>query len=273
MKNIFSISLILFCLSKLVFSQQELSLGELKKTFESFEYNTVIELSDKILETKINLSDEDKIEIYRLKAIAAYSLWNEDLSAKSFTEILKINSNYSLDEIKTSPKIVNFFKKIKIDYLKNISQVNRTTEDTISLVLQQQVEQPKVIQSGYTPLYTFIPGYAQIQSGSLTKGWILSSLAAVSLGSMLYFVFDCNSKEEKYLNENQPALIESKYNSYNTAYKSRNISIAAVVAIWLYSQIDFYLFGGRSELSSFQSQLKINPHSNHSFEIHLPINF
>lgn len=273
MKNIFSISLVLFSLSRLVFSQQELSLDELKKTFESFEYNAVIELSDKILKAKINLSDEDKIEIYRMKAISAYSLWNEDLSAKSFTEILKINSNYNLDEIRTSPKIVEFFKKIKIDYLKNIPPVNRTSGDTISLVIQQPVEQPKVIQSEYNPLYAFIPGYAQIQSGSLTKGWILSSVAAVSLGSMLYFIFDCNSKEAKYLNENQPTLIESKYNSYNTAYKSRNISIVAVVAIWLYSQIDFYLFGNRSELSSFQNQFKVNQYNNNSFELHLPINF
>ena len=86
------------------------------------------------------------------------------------------------------------------------------------------------------------PGMGHLYLSNNAKGWILTSLNTAALGSMLYFIFDSRNKELDYLEQTEPALINEKYDKYNTSYKIRNTLIITYAVIWIYSQIDLLFF-------------------------------
>jgi hypothetical protein len=83
-----------------------------------------------------------------------------------------------------------------------------------------------------------LPGWGHICLGDKTKGWLIASAAALSVGSMVYFIANTNKKEKDYHNENNQSLIPDKYDSYNKSYKTKNLLIASSVILWAYAQID-----------------------------------
>ena len=91
-----------------------------------------------------------------------------------------------------------------------------------------------------------LPGWGHFYSSDDTKGYILSSLSAVTLGVMIYSIFDTQTKENEYLAETTPLLIQEKYGQYNSSYKTRNILIASYALLWMYSQIDLLYFSANN---------------------------
>ncbi|MBN1638147.1 MAG: hypothetical protein JW866_04215 [Ignavibacteriales bacterium] len=241
------ILILLFCvyiLSPNVFCQVRDKIDYLHNQYEKFEYKVAVETADYLLNIKDSLSVDEVLDVLVLKSISHYSL-NEMKSAKRcFIEILKIQDTYQLDKSKISPKIITFFEETREDY----SQIARDfkTEENISDSLF--VEQIKITEMKSDLFKTafiksvIFPGWGHFEIGNNTKGWILSSLNAVNLGTLIYFVFDCSKKEKAYLNETNFELIESKYNQYNSSYKTRNILFLSYLAIWLYTQVDIWFF-------------------------------
>ncbi|OGV88193.1 MAG: hypothetical protein A3J88_01340 [Melioribacter sp. RIFOXYB12_FULL_38_5] len=70
----------------------------------------------------------------------------------------------------------------------------------------------------------------------------MGGLSTANLAAMIYYVFDTNKKEDAYLKETNKFLVDQKYASYNSSYKTRNILIATYAALWIYSQIDLHFF-------------------------------
>jgi hypothetical protein len=102
----------------------------------------------------------------------------------------------------------------------------------------------------------------------------LTSVGAVSLGAAIYYAVDSNTKEKKYLDETDPALIPSLYSKYNTSYKLRNFSLLSFAAVWLYSQIDLLFFSEDTlpvNAPSQQTGLNVGPGGGMRFSI--SINF
>ncbi|MHC1739377.1 MAG: hypothetical protein AB9882_15325 [Ignavibacteriaceae bacterium] len=226
------------------FSQDSASsIDSLKKMFNSFEYMKVISYSGKLLLTK-DLDEKEKTEILKMKAISHYSLWDEQAAELSFIELLKLNRDYELDSRETSPKIVTFFNNIKDLYL---FELYKEIARSDSLKGLQKEEPPKSVVIIHDRNFDYLksmilPGWGQISSGETTKGWIFSALSSAALISSVYFIIDSNNKENNYLGEINRDLIESRYSEYNSSYKLRNISLALYAALWVYSQLDFYLF-------------------------------
>ncbi len=226
---------------------QELSskLNLLQKSFDNFEYGKVILMADSLLSHKKNFSEADLQEIYRMKGISQYSLLKKGEARKSFIEILKINHNYTLDPLKTSPKIVSFFNGIKTD-INQIQEKNnqtvRTKTDTIYIAevvpdLEGEINlKQSILRSA------ILPGWGQLYNDEVTKGTIITAAGALSLASMIYFIIDSNKKEKNYLSATQPSDIAFKYNAFNRSYHFRNISIIIFAAVWIYSQIDLIFF-------------------------------
>jgi len=88
----------------------------LRLKFRNFEYDSVITLAAKLLQERESLSTADQIKVLEMKAISHYSLLEMNASLSCFLEILKLDSSYELDPIKTSPKILSFFNEIKAGF-------------------------------------------------------------------------------------------------------------------------------------------------------------
>lgn len=220
----------------------------LLKLFETFQYHRVITLADSLLNYEYNFTNEQIIEIYRVKGISEYSLLEEANTKKSFLAILNLNHNFELDPEITSPKIISFFNNVKSEYLIDLTKQkekqieNQKPQDTLytTKIVQSFTAKENLRKAMMRSLV--MPGWGQIFAGEKTKGYILTSLGTISLGSMLYFIFNANQKQDAYLSEKDSYLIAERYNDYNNAYRLRNASIISFTVIWLYSQIDLLFF-------------------------------
>lgn len=232
--------LLLFC-SMFFAQQQGDSLSIVKKNFESFNFQEVIKLSNKLLLRRDSLNINDVKEIFRMKAISHFSLNESDSSKNSFIEILKIDSSFNLDSSKTSPKIISFFNKIKADYINIVSKRPAETKMKVDTVYipqyVQNFESERALRNSIARSL-ILPGWGHLYSGYTAKGLIFTTLTLAALGSTIYYIIDTHKKEDEYLEQVTPAAIRAKYHDYNLSYYRRNISIISLAAVWLYSQID-----------------------------------
>ncbi|MCL5031569.1 MAG: hypothetical protein M1480_21400 [Bacteroidetes bacterium] len=224
----------------------------MKQQLESFQYNKAINDANELLENKVKINDKDLIEIYRIKAIAQYSLQNEKGAKESFFNILKIDTTFTLDPSTTSPKIIAFFDQVKNDYLQvfeSEKQIVKTKTDTVYIpkIVHSEQSTSELKQAAIRSV--ILPGWGHLYMGDNLKGTILTSLSLITLGSSIYFIIDSNKKERLYLDALDPSLIQQRYNDYNKSYKLKNISLVSFAAVWLYSQIDLLFFSGKNPLN------------------------
>jgi hypothetical protein len=246
---------------------QKVEISEIKNRFETFDYKNVIRLSERAIIDQQLYNEDDFIEILTMKAIAHYSLAEEESSKRSFIDILKLKNDFRLDSVKTSPKVISFFQGIKSEFLNQKDKLNKNSFsfDNPGLL---QIEKNIFVNSFARSV--ILPGWGHLYLENNPRGWILSSLSAAAFGTMVYFIFDANSKEKKYLNETDQNLIKSKYDDYNSSFKIRNVLIAAFSSLWIYSQVDLLFFSDDLFASKINAEIVTN--SNKS-EIELSVKF
>lgn len=271
---------IFFICLDISFSQVNDSINIITENFRNFEYAEVIRLSEYLLRSKETLNNNQLMEVYTMKGISHYS-FGEDYNAKeSFIAILNMDSSYTLDPNKTSPKIITFYNEIKKEYLKNFPK-NDIEEKPAQSVKIDTVFIPRILRDVESEnnlknsmiRSLILPGLGHLYNESTTKGWILTSLSAVSLTSIIYFIVDSNKKEKEYLQERNRDLIEDKYDSYNLSSGLKNISIGSFVVIWLYSQFDLLLLSEDDGLSESINMPSLEYSPNRGFELSYRIIF
>ncbi|MCB0743309.1 MAG: hypothetical protein H6613_06120 [Ignavibacteriales bacterium] len=85
---------------------------KLQNYFQNCEYQKAIELAEIILKD-ISLKGNDKTEILIIKGVSEFSLNKIAAAEETFTELLLLNENITLDTRAVSPKIVEFFNELK----------------------------------------------------------------------------------------------------------------------------------------------------------------
>ena len=211
-----------------------------------------------------------------MKAISLYTMNKGGAAKQSFIQILKLNPSYKLDSTNTSPKIISFFNNIKVNLADSLARQKPESSRVDTLYLTKKIpdaeHEAKLKQAMLRSV--LLPGLGHLYRGEKVKGWILTSVGAVSLGAAIYYAVDSNTKEKKYLDETDPALIPSLYSKYNTSYKLRNFSLLSFAAVWLYSQIDLLFFSEDTlpvNVPSQQTGLNVGPGGGMRFSI--SINF
>jgi hypothetical protein len=246
MKSFIFIPILIFSLH--AFAQEQNSLKSIINSYEAFNYVDVIRKSEQAISNKGNYSDKELIDIYMLKGISHYSISEELNAQKCFIEILKLHSEYSPDPAAVSPKIISLFNTTKETFIKIRDEQlneNKKLSDNSDSLLTIKIQLLEMNNSTYKRALTkslLLPGWGHFELNQETKGWVLSSLSVASLATMIYYIFDTNSKEKEYLSEANESLIREKYNSYNSSYRIRNLSIILFSAIWSYSQFDIIFF-------------------------------
>lgn len=250
--------IIFFFFTCQLFSQESISIGEIRDKYESFEYESAIHLADKLLAAQDSLLHNDLVNIYIMKAVSHYSIGDRLSSRQSFIELLNLDKNYQLDPVTISPKIITFFNEIKETYQpieKDIPEEKITVMDTLKISDPMILKIQKEIIQGSAIRSILLPGWGHIYLEDNPKGWILTSASALTLGSMIYFIFDTNSKEQDYLNESREDLISKKYDDFNTSYRIRNTLIISYIVLWIYSQIDIFFFSDDRISQKINSEL------------------
>lgn len=248
MRRLFLSLLILFVSVNIKSIYAQEIFREIKENFQSFEYQKVITLASKVIDSNLIYSKDTLIEVYRMKAISHYTLKDERLAEKCFREILKLKLDFELDTIQTSPKIVAFFKMVRDDYRKELRKSELTQpkdKDSTELAIQQKNFMLERLESNYKNSIArslVFPGWGQLYLGQTAKGLILFSATIVSYSGLVYSIIETNKREKQYLNELDESLIAQRYKEYNSSYKLRNAFILSTALIWVFSQFDLLFF-------------------------------
>lgn len=261
--------LFFFSITISTFSQ---SLNDVRVLYEDFAFEKVIELSDQLLLSKTD--EKERVEIFVLKGASEFSIGFEKEARNSFIELLKIDSSYSINRSIFSPKIVELFDEVKNNFIsikadnKNVQLPNEPVNKITEI---KYVDNSRIIMNAALK-NIILPGWGQISSKNSTKGYLLSGASAVLLSSMIYFIVQTDDKYRNYITETNASLIETKYQDYNDSYKIRNVLIFSYAALWIYSQLDLFLFTEfdfpKIEMNSNTS----NKNSDVSFGFSIPLN-
>ncbi|MGK9369355.1 hypothetical protein ACSSWA_10660 [Melioribacter sp. Ez-97] len=261
-QKFFFIILLIFARSSLF--AQVISYETVKKEFNSFEYEKVIQLSDSLLKSNNDIPDSLIIDIYLMRAVSYYSTAREDSAAKNFEEILNINPDYSPDPLIISPKLISLFNQVKL----NFTPKQTAKSDSTSIKRGEELTDIKHSQNTARLKNLILPGWGRLSKEFSAKGIVMSSASLLNLAGMIYFIYDTNQKEKRYLNETNKNLIPARYNDYNNAYKIRNALIISYAALWIYSQIDMLIFDNEEE--TFNKEISYDVNTN---TVHLGISF
>lgn len=246
------------------------SIVELEKKYTSFEYREVIETAAQMINSG-NYSNEELTKIYELKGMAHFSLGEETASRDSFEKLLDLNSNYSMDQNRISPKIISFFNDIKVAYQNELEQ-DRPILDSLRIIKQEM----SVAQNSYKIAVMknlVLPGWGHFELGNTTKGIIYTTLELSCAVSAIAYIVKSNNDRTSYLNETDKTLIASRYEDYNSSYKTKNLFLIATAIVWAASQIDLAFFTETFYIPQYGSSTTgrlLSPDLQFSFSI--PIN-
>jgi len=221
------------------------SLALMARQFDQFKYGDVISIANKLLLKKTPLTRNEILNIYKLKGISHYSLSEDDAAKKSFIEILRIDTSYSLDSTRISPKIISFYKGVKANYIQQQKDIEARTVVRIDTLFVPKVEYDVLHESRLKNAIArslIVPGLGQLYLDVNFKSVFLTVLGSASLAASIYYLIQSEEKEKAYLIETDPKMIESRYADYNDAYKYRNISLISFGVVWIYSQLDLLFF-------------------------------
>jgi hypothetical protein len=215
-------------------------LRALIKKFRTFEYHAVIAIAESLLVQQKSLPPLQVIEVYRMKAIAHYTLSQTEAAIAGFAAILEMDSTFALDTVQNSPKIVDFYQQVKSQFQRrrkrDAPEIKTTLPVTpVKTPLRPQPDFAKAISRSL-----IWPGWGHCLYGRSTKGWVLRLASLATAGATAYYFFDSRRKASDYLNETRHNLINEKYERYNFSYRLRNFSAAAFIAVWAYSQFDLF---------------------------------
>ena len=268
MRRLFTLIYILI-VTQSAFAQVN-SIEELTKKYTSFEYRDVVQLANNMIESN-EYSSNELVQIYELKGMALYSLGDESNSRIALENLLKIDPTYSMDPNRISPKIISFFNEIKVTRQNELDQ-ERPILDSLRIIKQEMAISQNNYRTAIVKNLVF-PGWGHFDMGNLTKGVIYSILQASSLASSIAYILKTNDARSAYQNETDKALIQTKYDEYNSAYKTRNLLLFLTAAVWAASQIDLLIFtdinhNGINEGVTSQ----FSPPKDYQFSVSIPLN-
>jgi hypothetical protein len=216
--------------------------------FRAFDYHAVIAMAESLFVHNKSLPPVQVIEIYRMKAIAHYTLSQTEAAQAGFAAILEIDSTFALDTLQNSPKIVDFYQQVKSQFQRRRVRDEPEIKSELQNTPAQTPPQADFAKAMSRSLLW--PGWGHRVYGRSTKGWVLSLASLATAGATAYYFFDSRQKESDYLNETRRDRINEKYERYNFSYRMRNFFAASFIAVWAYSQFDLFALARKNATAS-----------------------
>jgi hypothetical protein len=176
------------------------------------------------------LGDSSRIVAEQYVAFSLIAQGKNAAAEEYFVSILRKDSTFTLDPLMTSPKIISVLQDAQQRYAR-----------------QMRAEAPPVVKPVATtpevgPSFRLMvfPGWDQLHQGRSTKGVVLLSAGALSLGSLVTFDILRRSARDEYMKALTPEQAADKYKDYNTYHKAEYYSAAAFVVVYVYSAFDAF---------------------------------
>ncbi|MGA9407268.1 MAG: hypothetical protein WBW71_09065 [Bacteroidota bacterium] len=179
------------------------------------------------------------------------------LARDHFVALLKLNPQFELDPILTSPKILAVFDEARA----HLSDRVKPEVDTVKVRSLRQ-------SMGISFRTIIFPGWEQLHTNRATAGYLFLGGGIATLGAGIAFDALRSSARSEYLSATTPPLIAAKYSTYNKYYKAEAYAFSAFAVVYLISEIDV-LGNANSASLSFESAGPSNRSNNLSLRINL----
>jgi hypothetical protein len=187
------------------------------------EYVSIIEQAPfALLDT--TLSHDEIIETNKFYGFSLAVMGRKEAAIKVFQRILDLKTDFTLDPVKVSPKIINVFNEARSEKILQMT-TKKPIKDTV--YVDRQI-----------PITILIPGIYQVQRNKKVKGYCILAAEVLSLSALGISQYNYQKSHNEYLAENDPKAIDEKYNICNGWYKKRTIFISTSMIIWLYNIFD-----------------------------------
>jgi tetratricopeptide (TPR) repeat protein len=203
------------------------------KAYEQGYYQEVIAIGEAALSDTAGYSRDDVVYLRTYLAFSLVALGQEAAAQERFKQILTVRPKLELNPEFVSPKIIEVFKRAQIDFF-------RTRVDGYQKggVLFEQGRPGKLQGLWRSALW---PGWGQSARGDGRKGRILKwGGAGVAAGTGLAFLGTYLS-HQSYLDASAPGDIESRYDTYNRWYRTRNFTVNLALSFWAYNLFDLVI--------------------------------
>ena len=204
------------------------SLVQVQDLYRGGEYEQVVERSAGLLAEAG--SALDSVEAYRLRGFALVALGRNREAATAFADLLDLVPEYGLDPETVSPKIRAVFEQVKAGRKSAPEPDTRTEARTDTVRVGRRAS-----------LSALVPGLAQVQNDKPVKGWFLLGAGAFSVAGLVFTHVNYQDAHGDYLAATELQDIQERYQTANTWYRARSITIGTTGAIWLYSLVDALL--------------------------------
>ncbi len=214
-------------------------LEEIKRAYEALNYAEAEIKATAALENYQRFTPTQLTGLHKTLGLIYYSDNREELAQRHFQSALTLNPQLQLDSLMVSPKIVKFFEAIKFE---RHSQAN----DRVDVQPQIRYILVKDKRPGAATRSLVLPGWGQHYRGSKTKGWIVTAFWGTGIVGYLTTSLARNSARDKYLAEQNPVKIESRYSTFNQLHKVRNGFFFVAASVWVYGIFDALFSGTNS---------------------------
>ena len=235
-KKICLILILLFINYAAVFSQNQQALvQQMMQAFRQLDYGTAQKIGKQITADYKSFTPLELLETHKILGVIAYQDGDISEANAQFELALSIDRTAQLDSVYVSPKIIQFFRDLKLSY-----RSKKESSETEKSIQYRYLVQPDP-RPAATLRSMIIPGWGQLYKNDKTKGYILiGSTASVAAATVIFHVLQ-KDFHNQYLKATDPKIIEQKYDKYNSFYKLRNNTALVAGGIWLYSFFDALL--------------------------------
>jgi len=202
---------------------------EIRKLYQNLEYSPAEIKTKQALLNYNQFTTGELVELHKYLALIYFAQNKLEDSRQQFKTALELSPGLVLSPLYVSPKIIDFFNRIKL----SASSETKSNQDLqVRYIIVKDRRFPAVLRS------TVLPGWGQVYKGDKKKGITLISLWSMGLSGLLITQFKQSQAKQDYLDAVELAEIESRYKTYNNYYKTRNSMALFMSAVWLYAYFD-----------------------------------
>lgn len=205
------------------------TLASIKSLFNAGSYISAELQARRALEDT-RVSDSGRVQLQKYLGFTLVAQGKNESAIEHFVDALRLDSSLTLDPVLTSPKILSVFETAKQKYRNEIIMEKKA---------ERALPEGNVLRPSFRAI--IFPGWDQLHRGRTTKGWLLLGIGAAAAATAITSDILRRDARRKYLDAQTPALAASRYNTYDTYYKTEYYSFAAFVLIYLYSEFDSFL--------------------------------
>lgn len=204
--------------------------AKLDSLYRARNYNELENYALRTLLRQDSLNVFDQAELHKYLGIVYIIQSREDEGREEFARWLKLDPKGYIDSFNFPPGIVQIYREVK--------SAMPPPEPKNAAVIQME-KWKSTPASAVKSL--IIPGWGQFLQGKSPKGYYLFAAQSVCIAGALVSQHNFNLADRAYHQETEVSQFDAKYDRMNDWNKARWSFFAASLAVYIYTQTDFFM--------------------------------